>query len=120
PIKFELASGQTASDPLGGAAVMGAELAKMRAGRFSITVAAGALIGAAALTSAYFLDEPTIDAMNLMGLELASVGNHEFDKGSAELLRMQNGGCEKHTPRVPCRLERFTGARFQYLAANTV
>jgi len=57
--------------------------------------------------------------MNLMGLSLASVGNHEFDKGSAELLRMQNGGCEKYTRRVPCRLDRFTGARFQYLAANT-
>lgn len=120
PIKFQLANGQTASDPLGGAAVMGAELAKMRAGRLSITVAAGDLIGASPLTSAYFLDEPTIDAMNLMGLELASVGNHEFDKGSGELLRMQNGGCEKFTTRVPCRLEPFAGARFHYLGANVL
>ncbi len=120
PIKFQLANGQTASDALGGAAVVGAELAKMRAGRFSVTVAAGDLIGASPLTSAYFLDEPTIDAMNLMGLELASVGNHEFDKGSGELLRMQNGGCEKFTTRVPCRLEPFGGAQFHYLAANAL
>jgi len=118
PIKFELPNGQMAGDSLGGAAVIGVELAKMRANRNSITVAAGDLIGASPLTSAYFLDEPTIDAMNLMGLELASVGNHEFDKGSAELLRIQNGGCEKFTTRVPCRLESFQGAKFRYLAAN--
>ena len=86
----------------------------------TITVAAGDLIGASPLASAYFLDEPTIDAMNLLGLSLASVGNHEFDKGSAELLRMQKGGCGKYTTRVPCRLEPFAGARFQYLAANVV
>jgi len=120
PVKFQMANGQMASDTLGGAAVMGAELAKMRAGRFSVTVAAGDLIGASPLTSAYFLDEPTIDAMNLMGLELASVGNHEFDKGSAELLRMQNGGCEKNTTREPCRLEPFAGAKFRYLGANVL
>ena len=118
PIKFQLPNRQAASDTLGGAAVIGIELAKMRANRNSITVAAGDLIGASPLTSAYFLDEPTVDAMNLMGLELASVGNHEFDKGSAELLRIQNGGCEKFTTRVPCRLEPFQGAKFRYLAAN--
>ncbi|HEX8841022.1 MAG TPA: bifunctional metallophosphatase/5'-nucleotidase, partial [Sphingomicrobium sp.] len=121
PVRFEMAHDQFASARLGGAAFMGAELRKMRAGHhFTITVAAGDLIGASPLTSAYFLDEATVDAMNLMGLELASVGNHEFDKGSAELLRMQNGGCGKYTTRVPCRLERFKGARFEYLAANVL
>lgn len=121
PIRFEMARDQFASAKLGGAALLGAELAKMRSGHnYSITVAAGDLIGASPLNSAYFLDEPTIDAMNLMGLELASVGNHEFDKGSAELLRMQNGGCEKYTKRIPCRLEPFAGARFRYLAANVL
>jgi 5'-nucleotidase len=120
-VRFELGKDQFASARLGGAALVGAELAKMRAGHdFSITVAAGDLIGASPLNSAYFLDEPTIDAMNLMGLSLASVGNHEFDKGSAELLRMQNGGCEKHTTRVPCRIEPFQGAKFEYLAANVL
>jgi 5'-nucleotidase len=121
PVRFQLGSDGFATGQVGGAAVVGAELAKMRAGhRYTITVAAGDLIGASPLTSAYFLDEPTINAMNLMGLELASVGNHEFDKGSAELLRMQNGGCGKYTTRVPCRLERFNGARFEYLAANVL
>jgi 5'-nucleotidase len=104
---------------VGGAAQLASALASARQGRpNSITVAAGDLIGASPLASAYFLDEPTVDAMNLLGLSLASVGNHEFDKGSSELLRMQNGGCEKNTSRVACRLEPFAGARFQYLAAN--
>ena len=119
PVQFPLSIDNFASSRLGGAGVLGAELAKLRSGHAnSITVAAGDLIGASPLSSAYFLDEPTIDAMNLMGLELASVGNHEFDKGSAELLRMQNGGCEKHTTRIPCRLEPFEGAKFRYLGAN--
>ena len=120
PVRFQLGPDTFATADAGGAAIIGAELSDLRAGHdHTITVAAGDLIGASPLTSAYFLDEPTIDAMNLMGLSLASVGNHEFDKGSAELLRMQNGGCEKYTRRVPCRLDRFAGARFQYLAANT-
>ena len=43
--------------------------------------------------SAAFHDEPTIDALNRIGLDYASVGNHEFDEGAGELLRIQNGGC---------------------------
>ena len=120
PVRYQLGPDTFATADAGGAAIVGEQLADLRAGHdHTITVAAGDLIGASPLTSAYFLDEPTIDAMNLIGLSLASVGNHEFDKGSAELLRMQKGGCEKYTLRVPCRLERFNGARFQYLAANT-
>lgn len=106
---------------VGGAAELASALNQARQGHpNTITVAAGDLIGASPLASAYFLDEPTVDAMNLLGLSLASVGNHEFDKGSAELLRMQNGGCGKNTNRVPCRLEPFGGARFEYLAANVL
>ena len=40
-----------------------------------------------------FFEEPITIATNLMNVDFASVGNHEFDKGSAELLRIQNGGC---------------------------
>ncbi len=58
-----------------------------------VTVAAGDLIGATPLLSAAFHDEPTIKAMNKMGLQIASVGNHEFDEGWRELRRMQTGGC---------------------------
>ncbi|HYI65524.1 MAG TPA: hypothetical protein VEW95_01215, partial [Candidatus Limnocylindrales bacterium] len=59
----------------------------------SIVVSAGDLIGASPLLSALFHDEPTIEAMNLIGLDINAVGNHEFDEGTDELLRMQNGGC---------------------------
>jgi len=58
----------------------------------SITVSAGDLIGASPLISALFHDEPTIEAMNLIGLDINGLGHHEFDEGPAELLRMQNGG----------------------------
>jgi 5'-nucleotidase len=119
PVSIAQPNGGVLKVRAGGAAQLASALGQARGGHpNSITVAAGDLIGASPLPSAYFLDEPTIDAMNLLGLSLASVGNHEFDKGSAELLRMQNGGCEKYTTRVPCRLAQFGGARFQYLAAN--
>jgi len=108
-----------ASVPAGGAAYLASALKQVRTPN-SITVAAGDLIGASPISSALFLDEPTIKALSLSGLELASVGNHEFDKGSAELKRMQQGGCEKYTRRQPCALEPFTGAGFQYLAANVI
>src|SRR5947209_6364615 len=59
----------------------------------TIFVAAGDLIGASPFLSAMFHDEPTIESLSMMGLDVASVGNHEFDEGKDELLRMQNGGC---------------------------
>ena len=107
---------------LGGAAQLGATLARLRAGQAqSITVAAGDLIGASPLESAYFLDEPAIMALNGIGLELAAVGNHEFDRGTAELRRIQDGGCDQHGSREPCLLDRpFAGASFTYLAANVL
>ncbi len=108
-------------DLLGGVAQMGAALAQLRQGQaHSITVAAGDLIGASPLESAYFLDEPSIMALGAIGLDLAAVGNHEFDRGVAELRRMQDGGCGKNTLRTPCALDRFSGAGFDYLAANVL
>jgi 5'-nucleotidase len=61
--------------------------------RRTVVVSAGDLIGASPLLSALFHDEPTIEAMNALGLDVNAVGNHEFDEGAGELLRMQNGGC---------------------------
>jgi len=105
----------------GGAAHLAAALSGLRAGHpNTVTVSAGDTIGASPLISANYLDEPTIDAMNMLGLEFNSVGNHEFDKGIAELKRMQSGGCAKYTLRTPCAVEPFAGARFRYLAANVI
>ncbi len=107
--------------PAGGAAFLASAAKALRAGKpYSITVSAGDMIGAAPLVSALYLDEPTIAAMNLTGVELNAVGNHEFDKGSAEVLRMQRGGCEKHGSKTPCAVEPFKGASFQFLAANVL
>ncbi len=82
----------------------------------SITVSAGDLIGASPLISALFHDEPTIEAMNLIGLDINGVGNHEFDEGAEELLRMQNGG--SHPVDGDLDGDGFAGADFEFLAAN--
>jgi 5'-nucleotidase len=88
------------------------------ANRNSVFVAAGDLIGASPLLSALFHDEPTVESLSLMGLEASAVGNHEFDEGRDELLRMQNGGCH---PKDACRGPHpFKGAGYQYLAASTI
>ena len=81
----------------------------------TLTVGAGDLIGASPLVSALFHDEPTIESLNSLGLDVSGVGNHEFDEGVTELLRMQNGGCG---PVDSCKAHPFEGADFQYLAAN--
>lgn len=105
----------------GGASHLAAALAGLRADHpNTVTVSAGDTLGASPLISANYLDEPTIAAMNALGLEFNSVGNHEFDRGVDELKRMQAGGCAKFTRRVPCAVEPFAGARFHYLAANVV
>jgi 5'-nucleotidase len=102
----------------GGAEHMATLVRQLRDGhKNSIFVAAGDLIGASPFLSAMFHDEPTIEALSMMGLALSSVGNHEFDEGKDELLRMQNGGCH---PVDKCQGPHpFLGAKFRYLAAST-
>jgi 5'-nucleotidase len=105
--------------PAGGAEHMATLVKELRRGRKNtIFVAAGDLIGASPFLSAMFHDEPTVESLSMMGLELASVGNHEFDEGKAELKRMQNGGCH---PVDGCQgPHAFLGAKFHYLAASTI
>jgi 5'-nucleotidase len=105
--------------PAGGVETMAAVVRQLRKqAKNSIFVAAGDLIGASPFLSAMFHDEPTIESVSMMGLALSAVGNHEFDEGEAELLRMQNGGCH---PVDGCQGPHpFTGAKFHYLAASTV
>jgi 5'-nucleotidase len=109
--------------PAGGVEYLATWLKKLRAeastqGRQTLTVGAGDMIGASPLVSAAFHDEPTIELMNEVGLQVTSVGNHEFDEGVDELIRMQNGGCH---PVDGCQDgDGFGGAKFQYLAANTI
>jgi 5'-nucleotidase len=114
--------GGTVRVPAGGAAYLASAIDGLRAANAnSVVVAAGDLIGASPLVSALFLDEPSIEALNMMHLEYSALGNHEFDKGKAELQRMQRGGCAVLAMRKPCALGGgFPGAHFSYLAANTL
>jgi 5'-nucleotidase len=115
---------------VGGAEYLSAYIAKAKAANpLNVVVTAGDNIGASPLISALFSDEPAVETLNRMGVEFSSVGNHEFDKGSAELLRLQKGGCKvtngatdpgsckgasAGTP-VP-----FEGAKFHWLSANVI
>ncbi|MEV3935528.1 bifunctional metallophosphatase/5'-nucleotidase [Glycomyces sp. NPDC049804] len=95
--------------PAGGAEYLATHLEQAREGeRYSTTVAAGDLIGASPFLSAVYDDEPTIESLNAMGVEVSSVGNHEFDAGFEELNRIIEGD------------EDFEGADFPYLGANVV
>jgi 5'-nucleotidase len=105
--------------PAGGAEHMATLVKELRLGPKNTTfVAAGDLIGASPLLSALFHDEPTIESLSMMGLEVAAVGNHEFDAGQDELRRIQNGGCHRIDK---CQGPHpFLGAKFHYLAASTI
>ncbi len=108
----------------GGAAYLATLVRQLRAKNpNSIVVGAGDMIGASPVTSTLTHDESSVDVLNKVGLEVTAVGNHEFDHGKGELLRMQNGGC--YTGGVigqdTCINNGvFTGATYRYLAANVV
>jgi 5'-nucleotidase len=89
---------------LGGAAWLGAHLERAASSHpdRTITVHAGDMIGASPLISSHFHDEPTIEATNMMGFDVGAVGNHEFDEGGEELMRV------------------LQASSYQWLAANTV
>jgi 2',3'-cyclic-nucleotide 2'-phosphodiesterase (5'-nucleotidase family) len=107
----------------GGVEYLATHLAEAREGHpNSLTVAAGDIIGASPLLSAAFHDEPSIEAMNALGLDVTAVGNHEFDEGYLELQRMQAGGClddgDGANNQNSCPDGSFGGADFDFLAAN--
>ena len=115
---------------VGGADFMAAHVAALKKqNSLNVVVGAGDLIGATPLISSLFFDEPSIETLNRIGLEFTSVGNHEFDKGSAELLRLQNGGCKTTggiTDPNSCKGATvgtpvpFEGAKYKWLSANVV
>jgi 5'-nucleotidase len=114
----------------GGAAYLAKAVKDRQAiyGARQATIFAGDNIGASPLANGLFFEEPITIATNLMNVDFGSVGNHEFDKGSAELLRIQNGGCK---PGAGCTAAPYAlanggttnvypGADFRYLSANVV
>jgi 5'-nucleotidase len=116
--------------PVGGADYMAAHVNKLKAQNPNhVVVGAGDMIGATPLISSLFHDEPAVETLNRIGLEFNAVGNHEFDKGSPDLLRLQRGGCKTVDGQIDansCQGAKvgtpvpFEGARFQWLSANVV
>ncbi|WP_192498664.1 cell wall-binding repeat-containing protein [Ornithinimicrobium pratense] len=107
---------------VGGAVNLATTLDMLRVRSFpeqSLTVSPGDIIGGSTFVSGLFQDEPAVEAMHVAGLDVASVGNHEFDEGVEELLRMQDGDCH---PELGCFIEDepYQGADFPWLAANVV
>ncbi|MFB8247448.1 bifunctional metallophosphatase/5'-nucleotidase [Streptomyces sp. NPDC055952] len=111
--------GTTKTIDAGGVEYLATHLRQAREGeKYSITAAGGDMVGASPLISGLFHDEPTIEALNKLDLDVTSVGNHEFDEGAKELGRLQKGGCH---PKDGCYTdEEFEGADFPYLAANVL
>lgn len=104
----------------GGVEYLATHLDELRDGHDnSVTVGAGDLIGGTPFLSAAFNDEPTVESMNTLGLDVSSVGNHEFDQGIDELNRIIDGGCHDEDgcsdPDQP-----YEGTDFPYLGANVV
>ncbi|HKG09111.1 MAG TPA: hypothetical protein VKB07_00965, partial [Gaiellaceae bacterium] len=103
--------------PAGGAEYLATHMKALRTTNSNtITVGSGDLIGASPLLSGLFHDEPAIESLNEVGIDVSGIGNHEFDEGLGEVYRMMNGGChpvdgcQDGTP--------FLGSVFGYLAAN--
>jgi 5'-nucleotidase len=112
-------SGRVGTIDAGGVEYLATHISNLRAlNPNTVVVSAGDMVGASPLLSALFHDEPTIEAFNLIGLDFNAVGNHEFDEGWHELVRLQEGGCH---PVDGCQDgDDFAGANFQFLAANVV
>jgi 5'-nucleotidase len=112
-------SGRVGTIDAGGVEYLATHVNNLRAlNPNTVVVSAGDMVGASPLLSALFHDEPTIEAFNLIGLDFNAVGNHEFDEGWHELVRLQEGGCH---PVDGCQDgDDFAGANFQFLAANVV
>ena len=111
------ANGRIGTVAAGGIEYLAAHIARLKAENpNTIVVSAGDNIGASSLLSGMFHDEPTVEALSAAGLQVSTVGNHEFDEGWEELARMQKGGCH---PVAGCQDGTpFSGARYEYLAAN--
>ena len=114
---------------LGGAAWLTAHLDDATLPGHTIRVHAGDMVGASPLISSWFHDEPAIEAANAMGFDVGTVGNHEFDEGGDELLRLLRGGRRRGPEAlrpdgrgglINSSSPDFAGAAFPYIGANTV
>ncbi|WHY85715.1 bifunctional 2',3'-cyclic-nucleotide 2'-phosphodiesterase/3'-nucleotidase [Neobacillus novalis] len=83
----------------------------------TLKVHAGDAVGASRPVSALMQEEPTIRFLNELGFDVGTVGNHEFDQGITEMMRLINGGSH---PKTVDKYGPFEGASFPYTVANVV
>ncbi|MDI9738390.1 bifunctional metallophosphatase/5'-nucleotidase [Stutzerimonas stutzeri] len=121
-LTVEDAQGQRQTIKAGGIAGISGLLAWLRKeDPQTLFIGVGDLVGGSPPVSAMWADEPSLKAMDLMGMRLSVVGNHELDRGRTELERQIAGGCESSRPDKACQFEsHYAGIRFPYLAANLV
>lgn len=122
-VSLPLAGGAVGQVPLGGAAYLATLVHQLEARNPQYAVVgAGDLISASPLESALLHEESSVEVLDTIGLEWSSVGNHEFDHGTDNLLRIQNGGCAVGgtIDRDTCIGGHYEGARYRYLAANVI
>ncbi|TCS95927.1 bifunctional metallophosphatase/5'-nucleotidase [Hazenella coriacea] len=106
--------GKVNNKPVGTAEYLASYLRQREAeNRNTMLLHVGDAVGASAPVSALMQDEPTIKFFNKLGFDLGTIGNHEFDEGVDEMLRLINGGTHPNTGK-------FKGAKFPYIAANVV
>lgn len=124
PVPDATLPGGVRQQPAGGIEAFSALVQKLKAENpRNAVVSAGDMVGASPLLSALFGDEPTVEAMNLVGVDFHGVGNHEFDRGTAHLKHLHDGGCEPDakTGKADCSgRPAFAGAKFPFLAANVI
>ena len=130
----QLEKGKLVSNrPVGGAAVLASYLKTAQAGIESqtIIVHAGDHVGASPPASALLQDEPSIAFLNLLANDacnsadklnpacniVGTLGNHEFDEGKGELLRLLMGGNHANGPFLE---DPYPGARFPYVNSNVI
>lgn len=100
--------------PAGRADYLAAYLRKRAAeNENTLLLHAGDMIGASPPVSALLRDEPTIEFLNRMGFDIGTIGNHEFDRGSDELLRLLTGSS-------PSAVKDYSGSQFPWIAANVI
>jgi 5'-nucleotidase len=112
--------------PAGGVSYLASYLAAAKAQNAEGTIIAhaGDTVGASPLISSWFHDEPTIEATNLMGFDAGTLGNHEFDEGGTEMLRLIRGGHRDDGKQFKDGTDTsdpdFPGADYPYVSANVV
>ncbi|MFC4799671.1 bifunctional metallophosphatase/5'-nucleotidase [Neobacillus sp. GCM10023253] len=100
--------------PVGRADYLAAYLKERKAkNKNTLIVHAGDMVGASAPVSSLLQEEPSIDVLNQIGFDIGTLGNHEFDRGVKEMLRLIRGGFNQKS-------EYFIGAGFPYLCANVL